>query len=355
MTGSALPRPGPGWPPPDALVDFVPRGPVASLYLDTAGVAEDAAEQVRLRWKGLRGQLADDGAPAAALEALDTCVDDANPGATLAAFADEAGLRWARHLPSRHGGSEAVVGALPSLAPLLAARQGEIPYVVVATDRLGADLLAVVPEHGETQRTVEGEDLHATRSAPGGWSQRRFQQRAENRWEANAGEVAEAVTKLVDDTAAQLVVATGDVRAVQFLRAALPDRVSALLAEVQGDYSTVDNAAEQAHVLVAETAARRTELVLAEYARERGQEGKACAGAEPVQSALSAGQAATVLLDPTRTRGKRAALPEQAGQAPLDDVLIRAAAATDADVWVVPPGAPQLDDSGVGALLRYTV
>jgi hypothetical protein len=314
---------------------------VVSLYLNITGVAEDAAEQVRLRWKGLRSRLSDDGAPDAALVALDTCVESAHPGAMLAVFATDAGLRWVQHLPWHHGDSVAVVGKLPSLVPLLTARQREIPFVVVATDRLGADLLAVVPDEGDTQRTVEGEELHVTRSAPGGWSQRRFQQRAENRWEANAGEVADAVTRLADDTGAQLVVATGDVRAVQFLRAALPPRVSSLLVEVQGDYRTVDNATERAHVLAAEIAVRQTELVLTDYARELGQIGNACAGVGPVLTALSAGQAATVLL------------AGHTEQAPLDDVLIQAAAATDADVWIVSPGAPQLDDSGVGALLRY--
>ena len=352
MTRSTLHQPPPGWPPPAALADFVPRGPVVSLYLDTAGVAEDAAEQVRLLWKGLRSRLSDDGAPEAALEALDTCVERAHPGAMLAVFATDAGLRWVQHLPWHHGDSVAMVGKLPSLVPLLTARQREIPFVVVATDRLGADLLAVVPDEGDTRRTVEGEELHVTRSAPGGWSQRRFQQRAENRWEANAGEVADAVTRLADETGAQLVVTTGDVRAVQFLRAALPPRVNSLLVEVQGDYSTVDNVTERAHVLAAEIAVRQTELVLTDYARELSQAGNACAGVGPVLTALSAGQAATVLLDPTRTHGQLASLAEQA---PLDDVLIQAAAATDADVWIVPAGAPQLDDTGVGALLRYTI
>ncbi|MDF2741972.1 MAG: hypothetical protein K0S88_3342, partial [Actinomycetia bacterium] len=55
-----------------------------------------------------------------------------------------------------------------------------------------------MPTGPDREVRVEGEELHVTRSASGGWSQRRFQQRAENRWQQNAGAVAEALTRLVD-------------------------------------------------------------------------------------------------------------------------------------------------------------
>ena len=38
----------------------------------------------------------------------------------------------------------------------------------------------------EVQVQVDGDELHIHRPHQGGWSQRRFQQRAENQWEANA-------------------------------------------------------------------------------------------------------------------------------------------------------------------------
>jgi hypothetical protein len=113
---------------------------------------------------------------------------------------------------------------LPDVAPLLAWRQRQLPYVVV--DRLGAELLAVVPIGPDREVRVEGQELDVTRSTPGGWSQRRFQQRAENRWQQNAGAVAEALTRLVGQVHPRLVVVTGDVRAVQFLRVQVPDWVS---------------------------------------------------------------------------------------------------------------------------------
>jgi hypothetical protein len=79
-------------------------------------------------------------------------------------------------------------------------------------------LPAVAPTAPDQEVRVEGEELHATRSAPGDWSQRRFQQRTGNRWQQNFGAIAEALTKLVGQVQPRLVAISGDVRAVQFLR-----------------------------------------------------------------------------------------------------------------------------------------
>ena len=76
-----------------------------------------------------------------------------------------------------------------------------------------------MPTAPDQEVRVEGEELHATRSAPGDWSQRRVQQRTGNRWQQNFGAVAEVLTKLVDQVQPRLVVITGDMRAVQCLRA----------------------------------------------------------------------------------------------------------------------------------------
>lgn len=371
MTDVTSSRPAAAWQPPTELTVGLPSGPVVSVYLDTVGAVEDAANRTRLSWKNLRRQLGEDGAPEAALTAVDACLPGVSGAAgTLAAFATAEGLLGVQQLPESTTASSAAVGPLPDLIPLLTVRQREVPLVVVATDRLGADLLAVLPDTTDVEQSVRGEELHVTRSAPGGWSQRRFQQRAENRWDANSREVAEALTRLVETTSARLVVATGDVRAMQFLRAQLPPRVAALVVEVQGDYSSVDNAAEQAREVAAAVAAQETETVLENYARELEQGGNACIGAESTL-ALAAGQAEEVLLDPSRSAGGVAwfatepvmvagdnATVTTAGasdsqRAPLENVLVWGAAASGAAVRVAPAGAPQLDSSGVGALLRY--
>src|SRR5262249_60119159 len=60
------------------------------------------------------------------------------------------------------------------------------------------------------------------RNAPGGWSQPRYQRRAEDSWQHNAAAVAQVVTRALRDLRAGLLLVAGDVRAVQLLRDHLP-------------------------------------------------------------------------------------------------------------------------------------
>jgi hypothetical protein len=357
--------------PPLTLDLFAAAPPVLSVYVATQGARADAAEQVALRWKNLRRRLTEAGAPEGTIAAVDPLIERAHAeGETLVAIANGDGLLYAANLPELPDDDVATVRPLPHVVPLLAAMQRMLPHVVVATDRIGAELVAVLPAEADQRAEVTGDDHHITRSAPGGWSQRRFQQRAENRWEANAREVADELTRLVDSTAPRLVVISGDVRAVAFLKEHLPARVSALVSEVQGDYSGIDEALSRSARLVADLAEQDTDALLADYARERGQGDLSSVGPAATLDALGRGQVEAVLIDPNATVGQTAwfgpglaqvaATREtlvQAGlepdEAPLDDVLIRAAAGTGATVRIVPPGAPEVAPTGVGGLLRY--
>jgi len=296
-------QPVPAVPP----VVFTAAPPVISVYLTTAGARPDAAGHVALRWKSLRRRLAEDGAPEAALAHVDPMIERAHAeGETLVAMANAEKLLYVANLPELPEDDLAVVGPLPHVVPLLAAMQRMLPHIVVATDRVGAELVAVLPADPDQHAEVTGSDLHITRSSPGGWSQRRFQQRAENRWEANARAVAEELTRLVDATDPRIVVISGDVRAVAFLREHVPARVKSLLAEVQGDYSSVDEVLHRGRELVADVAEVDTAALLADFERERGQGDLSSVGPPATLEALARGQVETVLLDPVRTAGRTA-------------------------------------------------
>ena len=301
--------------PPLTTDLFSAAPPVISVYVATQGRRADAAEQVALRWKNLRRRLAEAGAPERAIAAVDPLLERAHAeGETLVAIANGNGLLYAAHLPELPENEVATVRPLPHVVPLLAAAQRMLPHVVVATDRIGAELVAVLPAEADQRAEVTGSELHITRSAPGGWSQRRFQQRAENRWEANAREVADELTRLVDSTAPRVVVISGDVRAVAFLREHLPERVSALVSEVQGDYSGIDEALARSAQLVAGLAEQDTAALLADYARERGQGDLSSVGPAATLEALALGQVETVLIDPSRTVGQTAWFGPQLAQ-----------------------------------------
>src|SRR5215210_2964337 len=170
-------------------------GPFLSLYLHTEGDVEQAAQRSQTRWRTVRSEVEREGVPAPVLDEVETLVPDAHlHGDGLAVIATSAGVRHVEHGPVDGPNDIATWAAVPALVPLLHYRQRHPPVVVVLADRVGADLIAVRHGAPDVEETVEGSDSPITKVAPGGWSQRRYQERAENTWEANAARTAEEVT-----------------------------------------------------------------------------------------------------------------------------------------------------------------
>jgi hypothetical protein len=350
---------------------FDASGPFVSMYMATEGDVEQAAELVALRWKNLRGDLREEGVPEATLAAIDPLVEGSHAaGATLAVIAAVDGVRYSNSLPAPPP-RDAVVrhGALPDVLPLLAAAQSAVPHVAVLTDRTGADIAARFVDGGARSEHVEGRDSpYIHKPQAGGWSQPRYHHRAEALWESNAGEVADALTRLVDQVRPRFVAAAGDVRAVQLLREQAPKRVRELLRVVGGEYHFLDAVFTAADQLVAETVQADTGRVLA----ERAQPGRAVEGAAATLEALARSQVATLLVAgpwrddrrtawfgaaPTDVAGDRDALAALGVATPVEgrlvDVAVRAALGTGAKVRVVEPDHPDGPRDGIGALLRF--
>jgi len=348
-------------------------GPVVTVYLATEAEIANAAQRSEQRWKVLRAELAGGGAPPAALEAVDDLVPDAHRhGQTLAVVAGSEGLRHAEHQPEPPRRDLGRLGPLPSLAPLLEWRQAAPPYVVVLADRRGADLVAVRPGRPEQHREAGGADGPLTKAAPGGWSQRRYQQRAENTWQHNAGDAAGQLARLVGEVGARVVVAAGDERALQLLTAALPAAVAERVEVVEGGRAagvSLDAMAADVETLVATAVAADTVEVLRKFREERGQHDRAADGPAATLAALAAAQADTVLVhdDPDDERtawfgpepGQVGTTAEEVASFGVErprtgrlvDVAVRAALGTGAGVRVVPRGGGPR--GGLGAILRW--
>ncbi|MDQ3946082.1 MAG: hypothetical protein M3357_13210 [Actinomycetota bacterium] len=350
-------------------------GPFVTVYLNTEPAVENAAQRNELRWNDLRQQLEEQGAPPAALEAIDPLVPAAHTeGRTLVVVAGAGGLLLARHEPEPVAADLGRVAALPSLGPLLEWTQAAVPHVIVLADRVGADLVGVGGGGEDVLASVgpsNGHDPRIRKSKPGGWSQRRYQDRAEVAWEERAGEVAERVAAMVDDLDARLVVVAGDVRAVQLLREELPAEVAALVQEVDGSRAVdggVDQLAEDVVRLTATVAAADTTECLRRWKEETGREAAGVEGTGPVMAALRESRVDVLLVhdDPADQRAgwflREAGMPaegpavlgelnvgEEPESARLVDVAIFAALRTGAGVRIV-PSVPQ---DGLGALLRY--
>ncbi|MGH9010065.1 MAG: Vms1/Ankzf1 family peptidyl-tRNA hydrolase [Acidimicrobiia bacterium] len=378
---------------PDIAAAFDGPGAFVTVYLGTEAAVEQAAQRNKLRWKNLRRQLEDDGAPPEALAAINALVPDAHHrGRTLAVVADATGIRLVRHEPEPPARDAGWVAPLPRVGPFIEWAQSAVPHLVVLADRVGADIVAFTRradsfgagDAGEldqppgTQAQImsvgedTGDDPVLRKTNPGGWSQRRYQQRAENLWEQNAKAVADQVSSLADDTGARLIVVAGDVRALQLLREHLPERTAELLQEVDGSRapgSGLDEIADDVVKLAATVVAEDTVEFLRQFKEKRGQRHLAIEGVKNTIDALSAARVDTLLIhdDPDDDRtawfGPEPGMVAQTKKtltelgvpkpqkARLVDVAIRAAFTTGAAVRIVPSvGSVK---QGIGAILRF--
>ncbi len=354
---------------------FDAPGPFLSLYLATGGGLENAGPRVELRWKNVRGELLERGVPEGLLEAVDPLVEGSHTaGATLAVLASVDGVAWSGSLPDPPL-REAVArwGPLPSIVPLLAHAQSQVPHVAVLASRAAAELAARTPDSDRGEQVeVEGErSPYLTRSAPGGWSQPRYQHRAEVIWERNAAEVAEVLTDMVDRVRPRFVAVAGDVRAVQFLRDKSPKRVRKRMKVVGGELPSIETVLEEAAKLVHATVERDADELLGRFEEGQAQHDRAADGAAATLRALARAQVETLLVvdEPGDERsawfgggGERIAMDRDTllaigevapAEGRLVDVAVRAALTTGAGVRVLAPGTGRGPREGLGALLRF--
>lgn len=334
-------------------------GPVASLYLTTQGDIENAAQVSLQRWRGLRHALAEQGADPAALELIDPLVASAHMhGSCLAVVASAESVWHVEHGPEPPPFDFAIWDSVPTLGPLIRWRQDAPPYLLVVTDRRGADITVVGRHSRPVERSVDGDDdLPLRKVAPGGWSQRRYQQRAENTWETHARQIAEQVQRASDEVDAEVIVVAGDVRAVELLKKHLPERLVRRVREISGGRApdgSEHQIEEAAHRWVATAAARSTVALLERFREERGQGDQAADGVAATFQALNLGQVEVLLAhddwhddrrawfgpDPIPVATDPRLLTDLGVAAPqsgrLFDVAVRAALATGAGIWVTP-------------------
>jgi hypothetical protein len=353
-------------------------GPFLSVYLDRTRSTEDAARILETRWQQLREQVLAEGAATADVAAVEealTAPDDTaehvsgSHGRGLVSCAGELLVDEVLDPPPVRD----VVrwSPLPDLLPLLVGTAGRLPYAVVLVDRLGADITVRAP-HSDTSVEVDGEDYPIRKVKPGGWSQRRYQERAENLWEHNAKQVAERLDSLVRRHRPAVIVVAGDVRARGLLRGSVSETTGALFVELGEGGRAHDGSEESLRKAVAEVVAERRaaldQRVLDEYREEAGQHDRAVEGLEPTIEALREARVATLLLRPevdeasvwagpepvhlaVREEDVRGMGADRTFQVPASAGVIRAAVATDADALLV-DDEPALRD-GIGAVLRY--
>lgn len=357
-------------------------GPFATAYLDAGRAEELGPQKVELRWRALRESLAEQGADAATLDAMEVAVGghDEVAGAYGQLLVGSGGrLRHDVVLPGPPRRESARWAPLPHLMPMVAQLAPVVPYVLALVDRAGADLTVHGPA-GQWSLEVEGDDYPIRKVGVGGWSHLRYQHRAENLWEANARQVADAIEAAVRGTAARVVILAGDVRAREILRKVLAEPAAELVVELQtggrADGIDEDKLTDEVATVVARAAADADQAVVDRFAEARGRASAgvgdvlAVDGIAATVAALRKAQVDTLLIVDDQTSDAsawigpqsvhlgltREELTELGVAAPvqdrLDAALVRAAAGTDAAVVTLAAGQLELRD-GVGATLRY--
>jgi Bacterial archaeo-eukaryotic release factor family 2 len=349
-------------------------GPFLGVLLDTRGSVENPAEYAEHRWKVLREQLVGAGVGPRCLDAVDGFVPDAHlEGAALSVTATPHGLVHVEHGTEPPAADRGTWTAVPHLVTLVEWRQQTIPYVLVLVDHKGADVLAVSHVHARALAAAGVREEPVTKAAPGGWSQRRYQRRAENTWRDNARDGARVAASLADRIGAELVLVAGDDRSRHLLVAALPAHLVDRVRAVEGGRAA-DGSRERVDEAVARQvrgiAAQHTASLLETFHDRHGQARRAVDGARDTVAALADGRVETLLVhadagderiawlgrSPRMVALDRHDLPSADAAAavhgPLVDVAVTETLRSGGGVRVVPAhGGPA---EGIGAILRWS-
>ncbi len=333
----------------DDLRELVARpGPFLTVVLPTPSELDDARHRLEVQWRNARRGVESEW-PAEQLDALEAAVLELphDGGEAVVVVQDAHGGRTVEFLDHGVDGAHWSVDAHPRLAAIIENRQRTLPHIVVMTDRTGADIAAFDAGEVVAARAVEGDTEFIHRGHPGGWSQRRFQQRAENTWERNADSVADAITELARRVHPVLIAVAGEVRARSLVLDALPPSAADRIAGLEsGD---ADHAAEEVLRLLADLHARaqRDALERLASAMARG----AATGTDGTLHALNEGRVEALLVadhgDEEPVTGPHHATPG----ARVVDVAVAGALRSGATITVVPRARPM--DGPVAALLRW--
>ncbi len=362
------------------------RGPLTWVCIDLTPADEVGDRDLRGRWHGLRRRLEQEGAPAATLEVLAAIVlrptHVPGPHGRMLVL-DGTEVLFDRVLSAAPPHEGAGHGGVPALTVAAQAAEEAVRYLLVEVDRTGADLSWSGTGVAEVPDTVEGgHDVHHRSERAGSLARSRMQARIEDSWERNAEAVAAELDRAVAAHRPELVLVTGDVRAVALLRAEVGRATQPLIVEVPGG-SRADGVKEavwaaHVHEALEEHRARRRAKVTDQFVEGAGRGDGAVSGLADVVAVLRRSQALDLVIlqdeaggvgplagrtlwigpDPLQVAERPSELAalgvveDDARQVPADAAVVRAAVAQDAGVTFARPGTVAPAD-GIGAVLRW--
>ncbi|MFI2485601.1 Vms1/Ankzf1 family peptidyl-tRNA hydrolase [Promicromonospora kroppenstedtii] len=358
-------------------------GPFATLCLDATPSELVADRDVGGRWNAVRKELAQQKTPVAVLDAIEEVVlrPTRVPGPHgRVVIADETGVLVDRVVNNPPSASSGSWEAVPALLQAALAADESVELLKVLVDRAGADFLRAGPD-AKVHSTFQAPHDEIEKTSSSGIKRARIESRAEDSWERNAQAVAAEIERHVAETDPELVLLTGDKRAVSLTRAALTAPTADKLVEVagggRGPGVNETAFAERVSDALDSYRERRRERVLAELRQELGRESNAVTSVDDVVAVLARGQVKELVLaeeygtspgrmngrklwigpEPMHIAGDRSDLEamgvtERLEELPATVALVRAAVGQDAGLTFAPEGSVELMD-GVGATLRW--
>ncbi len=358
---------------PDRLLTT--PGPFVSLYLDTQAAVEQGDEELALRWKNLREEVAQAGAPDEALTTIERVVHGSQRrGDGLIVITSGPSVVIERHL-GRSIPDSISFGPLPDLLPLIEWSQNNPDYAIVFADRTGAEINVVHRQwHTRTFDVARDFTTHdVAMPQAGGWAHARWQRAAENLWEMNSAEVADQLGRIVRNEGLSFVLVSGDVSAVRYLKEHAANHLREDIIDTGIHAHSFEEIGDELERALAGVTAHRVKAVLEKFQEERGQRDLATEGWEDTFAALRMSQVRTLLVGDQAQHRKAYFVADDPAQASVDrdeieglgigevreadarSVAVRAALGTGANVVTVPDiGSQHAPKHGIGALLRFT-
>jgi hypothetical protein len=370
------------------LTEQLPSDEVlATVVMDASRDTESGDRTVAARWSELRRSLDSQGLSkemAAVLEeqALQPTRASGSHGRLI--VAGESGILMDRLLLFAPRKDEAVLSIGPDVFALAREADDTVRYLLAEIDRTGVDVTLYDSTSGAVggephRESVDGEHDVLNKIRGGGLSHRRIESRVEDSWERNAETVASELDRIVLERRPDLLVVTGDVRAVALVQGALGAPAREITEHVPGGARNngVNGAFETRVDEVLEAfRVRRRGGTIDRFRQELGRNAMAVTGTNRVLDALRKAQVEELLIS-DEVAGPVSSLADVkvwVGDKPLelsmhrdeirqlssgdararraDLALGTAAAVQDAGITIVYHDDDVLTD-GIGALLRW--
>jgi peptide subunit release factor 1 (eRF1) len=264
------------------------------------------------------------------------------------------------------------IGSVPHLYPLAKVIDQYPRYASVLLDTNRARIF--VFGLGSVQRREEVTSEKTRRTSMGGWSQARYQRRADNMHKDHVKEVVEALDKIVRADNIQHLIVAGDDVVVPLLREQLPKHLEAKIVDVlsiqrdAGEDEIIESTLEVLRQKDAETDVERVQELIGAWQSS----GLGVVGPAATLKALQMGQVEELLISGTPDALRKTKLPDDAApgqvkaessapgsvdeaQLKLADELVTRAQQTSARVRFIEDPELLKELGGVGALLRFRI